>query len=317
MAKSRIFISYSRQDEAFARQLATRLTQVGADVWLDVEDIPAGTKWSSAVQQGLDAAQVMVVVISPESMDSSNVEDEWQYFLDQRKPVIPVLHRQPERIHFQLNRLQWVDFVQQPFEVAFARLHEQISAKGVSLAPMSGGSDTATGRIISTQEMPTLQAQPQARLGEQLPPAASTNPSFKTAPLTPAQPGNRNMMLLVGLLVAAVLVIMGLVFALGLLIGSGDVRTDSATENARLLLGAMATRDREDVADLSCEDYDATQETELWGVPIDADSVTCSATGDNVVACAFATEEGRTGLVTFEIGGEAQICGVQTFAWDR
>jgi hypothetical protein len=48
---ARIFISYSRVDEAFARQLAKTLSEYGADVWIDVEDIPAGMKWSSAIQQ--------------------------------------------------------------------------------------------------------------------------------------------------------------------------------------------------------------------------------------------------------------------------
>lgn len=51
---ARVFISYSRKDEAFARWLAASLSQLGADVWIDIEDIPAGMKWSSAIQQGLD-----------------------------------------------------------------------------------------------------------------------------------------------------------------------------------------------------------------------------------------------------------------------
>jgi hypothetical protein len=38
---TRIFISYSRHDEDFARRLATSLSDMGADVWIDVEDIPA------------------------------------------------------------------------------------------------------------------------------------------------------------------------------------------------------------------------------------------------------------------------------------
>jgi hypothetical protein len=35
-----VFISYSRQDSDFARQLHAALTNLGRDVWMDWEDIP-------------------------------------------------------------------------------------------------------------------------------------------------------------------------------------------------------------------------------------------------------------------------------------
>jgi hypothetical protein len=74
---ARIFLSYSRKDEPFARRLAAALSNMGADIWIDVEDIPAGMKWSSAIQQGLDEGDLLIVVITPDSMASRNVEDEW------------------------------------------------------------------------------------------------------------------------------------------------------------------------------------------------------------------------------------------------
>lgn len=127
-----IFISYSRTDEAFARDLATTLAQLGADIWIDIEDIPAGMKWSTAIQQGLDTADALIVVISPPAMASRNVEDEWQYALDQGKPIIPVLLREA-KVHFQLNRIQWIDFLLQPFDIALVELHEELGRNGVHL----------------------------------------------------------------------------------------------------------------------------------------------------------------------------------------
>jgi hypothetical protein len=128
----RIFISYSRTDRDFARRLAKSLAELGADVWIDYEDIPAGKKWSTAIQQGLDSSDGMLVLVSPESMASSNVEDEWQYFLDSGRPVIPILYK-PAKFHFQLHRLQYVDFAEQRFGDAFAKLLDELSAKGISL----------------------------------------------------------------------------------------------------------------------------------------------------------------------------------------
>jgi hypothetical protein len=129
-----LFISYSRKDERFARQLAESLSEAGIDVWIDVDDIPAGMKWSTAVQRGLALCEVMVVVITPEAMASRNVEDEWQYYLDQGKPVVPVL-RKPASIHFQLNRIQRIDFYAQPYETALQHLYIELESLGVKLKP--------------------------------------------------------------------------------------------------------------------------------------------------------------------------------------
>ncbi len=125
-----VFISYSRADKAFADQLRADLEKRGADVWIDVDDIPVGEKWSSAVQQGLDACTVMIVILSPEATASKNVEDEWQYFLDQDKPLVPVLLR-PTKAHFQISRIQYIDFSQQPYRTAFDALCAELQRNGV------------------------------------------------------------------------------------------------------------------------------------------------------------------------------------------
>lgn len=128
-----IFISYSRNDAEFARRLALSLAAAQTDVWMDVEDIPAGMKWSTAVQQGLLLADVMVVVISPSAMQSRHVEDEWQYFLDMNKPVIPLMWH-PAALHFQLARIQRVNFHHQPYNLALLELLTVIQRLGCEIA---------------------------------------------------------------------------------------------------------------------------------------------------------------------------------------
>ncbi|MCB9453475.1 MAG: TIR domain-containing protein [Anaerolineaceae bacterium] len=126
-----IFISYSRQDARFATQLAEALSQSGLEVWIDLQDIHAGSRWSDSIQQGLDGSDAMVLIVSPGSMASENVSDEWQYFLDHKKPIVPVLHK-PAKIHFQLNRIQYIDFASQTFETALEQLQDELSHKGVT-----------------------------------------------------------------------------------------------------------------------------------------------------------------------------------------
>ncbi|MBX3065935.1 MAG: TIR domain-containing protein [Anaerolineae bacterium] len=145
-ASLRIFISYSRTDEAFARQLAARLEQDGAEIWLDVDDIPAGANWSNAIQEGLRLCQVMILIFSPESLASPNVETEWQDFFDNRKPIIPVVHRpvQEEDIHFQIRRRQRVDFSQQRFDAAYQQLVSQLKPFSTQSTPAHNAAQPAT-----------------------------------------------------------------------------------------------------------------------------------------------------------------------------
>ncbi|MBZ0307282.1 MAG: TIR domain-containing protein, partial [Anaerolineae bacterium] len=127
----KVFISYSRKDEDFVRKLAKSLSEMkDISLWLDIDSIPTGMNWSTAIQQGLEACEMMLVIISPDSMNSRNVENEWQYFLDKGKRVIPVLCRLAD-LHFQLNRLQYIDFHSRGFDLAMSQLKEVLTSPEV------------------------------------------------------------------------------------------------------------------------------------------------------------------------------------------
>lgn len=158
---ARIFISYSRVDEIFARQLAADLERLGADVWIDVEDIRAGLSWPDSIQEGLDVCEVMLVIISPESMASKNVADEWQYYVNQGHTVIPVLLRKA-RVHFQLHRLQYVDFLTQDYDTAFAQLHSELRRKGIRLYPLSPRDEIVP--LPEQRPLPKREGQSRSRL---------------------------------------------------------------------------------------------------------------------------------------------------------
>jgi len=156
---TKIFISYSRVDEGFARRLATDLARRGADIWIDVDDIPAGTNWSTAIQQGLDACDALILVLSPEAMASKNVEDEWQYVRDEGKPVIPLLWRPVRKVHFQLRRVQYVNFHAQDYDTAFehlvARLFDGALPEPVPREPAPPNAITADNarQLVSRREL--------------------------------------------------------------------------------------------------------------------------------------------------------------------
>jgi hypothetical protein len=131
---SRLFISYCREDGNFAKRLADDLKLAGANVWIDVNDITPGIKWSTAVQRGLLESDIMVVILSPEAVSSTNVEDEWQAYLDEQKPVIPILLRPiNQQMPFQLRRLQYIDFHQQDYRQAFEQLKNALQRYEIQL----------------------------------------------------------------------------------------------------------------------------------------------------------------------------------------
>jgi hypothetical protein len=103
------FFSYSREDSEFALKLAEDLKAEGANVWLDQLDIEPGQRWARAVQDALNRAQCVLVILSPASVNSNNVEDEVNFALEEHKTVVPVFYRHC-KVPFQLRPFQYIDF---------------------------------------------------------------------------------------------------------------------------------------------------------------------------------------------------------------
>jgi Tfp pilus assembly protein PilF len=103
------FVSYSREDSAFALRLAGELKAAGILVWLDQLAIKPGYRWDKAVQVALTESQQVIVILSPTSVRSDNVLDEVSFGLAHGKTIVPVLYKdcvKPVRI----QRIQHIDF---------------------------------------------------------------------------------------------------------------------------------------------------------------------------------------------------------------
>lgn len=105
------FVSYAREDYDVAQRLAADLRAAGLDVWIDQRNIRAGEKWDAAVEKALDQSPAMLMVLSPDAVESQAVMDEVSYALDEGKCVVPVLHRAC-RIPMRMRRLHYVDLTQ-------------------------------------------------------------------------------------------------------------------------------------------------------------------------------------------------------------
>lgn len=134
-----IFISYSRADAGFVRRLVEHLKSGAVDYWLDIDQIQAGEDWSDVVWTALQSCDLMLLVLSPSSMSSKEVANEWKYYLNAGKPIIPVLVNATTNIHYQLVSLHYIDFERTPFDQATYLLDLEIARVTGSLdQPESG-----------------------------------------------------------------------------------------------------------------------------------------------------------------------------------
>lgn len=124
---TQVFVSYSRQDQAFVFRLADDLAAKGIDVWLDQRKIEVGTIWSAAIESALEASSAMIVVLSSSSVESPHVADEVHYYLDEGKPIVPILV-DTCRVPYRLRRIQHITFVDTPYQDALARLVDRLHA---------------------------------------------------------------------------------------------------------------------------------------------------------------------------------------------
>jgi tetratricopeptide (TPR) repeat protein len=70
-----VFLSYAREDERRARQVADAIEKAGHNVWWD-RDLASGTRYGEEIEQALKGADAVVVLWSRESITSPWVRDE-------------------------------------------------------------------------------------------------------------------------------------------------------------------------------------------------------------------------------------------------
>lgn len=86
---ARVFLSYSRQDEAVAEQLAAGLARLGHELWWD-RALQGGARFASEIEAALARAEAVVVLWSASSLKSAWVQDEAAEGRDSGR-LVPVL----------------------------------------------------------------------------------------------------------------------------------------------------------------------------------------------------------------------------------
>jgi len=125
----KIFLSYASPDQASAQMLAKKLEAKGHQVWDPERDLVSGSDWASTLMKHMKSAEAMVVLLSPEAVDSRWVSQEIEFALGAKRlqnRLIPVLVRPTRNIPWILRELQLIRLGDNPEKVAeeiLERLH--------------------------------------------------------------------------------------------------------------------------------------------------------------------------------------------------
>jgi hypothetical protein len=101
-SKSKVFISYSRKDMAFANPLDAALRVRGFAPLIDRQEIYAFEDWWSRIQALISSADTVVFVLSPDAVVSEVALKEVAFAASLNKRFAPVVHRKVLRGRFAL-----------------------------------------------------------------------------------------------------------------------------------------------------------------------------------------------------------------------
>ncbi len=106
-----VFISYSHADKKWADALRSGLTDEGFEVTVPGDDIEPGENWHLEIGKALDRANAMVVLLSPDSIESRYIRAEIEYALGSpnfRDRLIPLLVKPTDDVPWILRKQQFI-----------------------------------------------------------------------------------------------------------------------------------------------------------------------------------------------------------------
>lgn len=170
-----VFISYARLDEPIAKKVEAFLTAAGVRVFRDKSNIGPGVNWDLTIEEALLKCQRMVLLLSPSSMKSKEVYNEWFPFDQKRKKIFP-LYLQDCELHRRFYSLNYID-ARSDLQSALERILDDLK-RDFALPPAVKVEEKA---ISAEAEARTLPAPLQALLDEIRNPKSSS-PSSKPMP---------------------------------------------------------------------------------------------------------------------------------------
>lgn len=106
-----VFITYARPDwQTIVAPMMSLMQDAGIKVWVDQYLIQGGDDWMLAVEQALSECWLLLVVVSPESLDSRYSRLAYRYFFNREKPIVPMLYAGVDELPLELRKYEVVRY---------------------------------------------------------------------------------------------------------------------------------------------------------------------------------------------------------------
>jgi hypothetical protein len=108
-ARSKIFISYAREDRAIALEIRNMLLNNNFIVNIDTNEILPGQRFDSTILKELESSSIFILILSKNRVSSGYVEYEFNRAINSSKQIIPVLVDNDAQIPELINNIQFAD----------------------------------------------------------------------------------------------------------------------------------------------------------------------------------------------------------------
>jgi adenylate cyclase len=150
-----VFISYSRDDQKRVFELATKLRAAGVGLWIDQGSLDAAAQWGQQIVEALDAAKVMLLMISPSAVRSDNVAKEVTLISERRGTILPLHLEQtviPPALKYPLAGIQHIELYNGDPEEKLQAVIRSLVRLGVSLeAPTRGAAEPKAAAVAPSE----------------------------------------------------------------------------------------------------------------------------------------------------------------------
>ncbi|MGB6297166.1 MAG: toll/interleukin-1 receptor domain-containing protein [Rivularia sp. (in: cyanobacteria)] len=107
-----VFLSYAQEDRATMEKIRALLRREGITVWTNTTDIHTGEDFVNSFKRGIEKADNLVYLLSPDSIKSNYTQQELDLAVEFNKRIIPLLVQKTDNLElpFCLQDLQYIDF---------------------------------------------------------------------------------------------------------------------------------------------------------------------------------------------------------------
>jgi predicted ATPase len=157
-----VYNSHATADKALADASCAALEAAGIPCWIAPRNIRPGEEWPDAIQRGIEACRLMLILLTRDAMTSEWVKKEITGAASKRMKLLTV--RLTEQLptgglHFLLSVNQWLDASTGPFETHVPTMTAGVKAM---LEAVQGATQAEVAAQTLAQELPLLPPMPSA-----------------------------------------------------------------------------------------------------------------------------------------------------------